>query len=78
VKAALRIEGSARRQGGVRRRAEQIRAYVEAAENLIRAGEEYEKQRREFVEAHPRLVPREDGGSPVPAGAAPPRLMVKE
>jgi hypothetical protein len=41
--------------------ADQVRAYVQAAQQLIDSRAAYEKQRAEFVESHPRLarlVPR--------------------
>ena len=36
--------------------ADQIRAYVQAAAKLIQARADYEKQRADFLAAHPRLV----------------------
>ena len=36
--------------------ADQVRAYVQAAQQLIDKKADYERQRREFVEAHPRLA----------------------
>lgn len=36
--------------------ADQVRAYVQAAQQLIDARADYERQRREFVESHPALA----------------------
>lgn len=36
--------------------ADQIRAYVQAAADLIQARADYEKQRADFLAAHPRLA----------------------
>lgn len=52
--------------------ADQIRAYVEAATRLIEARGEYERQRQQFLSAHPtlaRLAPGPVGGTDVQAAA---------
>jgi hypothetical protein len=55
--------------------ADRIRAYIQAAHDLIEARADYEKQRREFVERHPVLSLL--GAAPVSRVEVPPDQPAK-